>query len=226
MKAKPASAVRDSAQTRQKILTAVEELIAEGGFRDVGINAVARRAGVDKVLIYRYFGGLPELLKAYAEESDFWPRNEQLQDAAVTGLPAQARQQLIAFSRELRKRPLTQEVMRWELMENNELTKALARHREQQGNQLFDALEQLSSVDVRAVGSLLSAGLTYLILRSKTADVYNGLHLDSSRDWERIEQAAGQLVELALSTPAPRPPAASGQHKEPASAARLRRRRP
>jgi len=40
--------------------------------------------------------------------------------------------------------------------------------------------------------------LTYLILRSKTADVYNGLHLDSEEDWARIERAAGFLVEASF----------------------------
>jgi hypothetical protein len=41
-------------------------------------------------------------------------------------------------------------------------------------------------------------GLTYLVLRSKTADVYNGLQLASEEDWSRIERAAGFLVDAAL----------------------------
>ncbi len=49
---------RDSEKTRQKILAGLEKLITRDGFTAVGVNAVAREAGIDKVLIYRYFGSM------------------------------------------------------------------------------------------------------------------------------------------------------------------------
>lgn len=200
---KKTTAPRDSEQTRRRILAALGELLATSGFRDVGVNAIARQAGVDKVLIYRYFGGLPELLKAYAEESDFWPTNEELQaeiegDAGAATEAGRARLIQLAFGRALRRRQLTQEIMRWELLERNELTDMLAHHREAQGNDLIQSFEKPGGPDVRAIGSILGAGLTYLILRAKTADVYNGLHLRSEEDWARIERAVGFLVEAAF----------------------------
>jgi len=181
----------------------VGRLIARSGFKEVGINAVAREAGVDKVLIYRYFGGLPELLKAFAEESDFWPGLPELSQDADQSLDSlseagRAKALVLAFGRSLRRRPLTQEIMRWELMERNELTEALARHRESQAVQLFEQFFEGHSVDVRAIGSLLAAGQTYLILRAKTADVYNGLNLNSEEDWLRLERAAAFLLDAAF----------------------------
>jgi AcrR family transcriptional regulator len=184
-------------------LDAVGRLIARSGFKEVGVNAIAREAGVDKVLIYRYFGGLPALLKAFAEETDFWPGLPELaQDTAqpLDRIPDadRAKALVLAFGRSLRRRPLTQEIMRWELLERNELTDALARHREAQGAKLFEYFEEGQDVDVRAVGSLLAAGQTYLILRSKTADVYNGLNLNSEEDWSRLERAASFLLDAAF----------------------------
>jgi AcrR family transcriptional regulator len=55
---------RNRDETRQKILDAALALAGEEGFAALGINAVARRAGADKQLIYRYFGGLEDLLAA------------------------------------------------------------------------------------------------------------------------------------------------------------------
>jgi AcrR family transcriptional regulator len=194
---------RDRKQTRAAILDAVGRLLAQAGFRDLGINAVAREAGVDKVLIYRYFGGLPELLKAFAEETDFWPDLPELlreagePAAAMTELE-RAKLMVVAFGRALRRRRLTQEIMRWELLERNELTEALARYREQQAEKLFRDFGQLADADIHAIGSLLAAGQTYLILRAKSSDVYNGLSLNSEEDWRRIEQAASFLVEAAF----------------------------
>jgi hypothetical protein len=160
---------------------------------------------VDKVLIYRYFGGLPELLRAFAEESGFWPTKEELQaeiegDAGASTEAGRARLVQLAFGRALRRRQITQEIMRWELLERNELTDMLAHHREVEGKELIESFERPGGPDIRAIGSILSAGLTYLILRSKTADVYNGLHLSSEEDWARIERAVGFLVDSAFST--------------------------
>ncbi len=194
---------RNKTQTRAGILDAVGQLLARSGFKKLGINAIAREAGVDKVLIYRYFGGLPELLKAFAEETSFWPDLTELMREAtkppekMTAVE-RAKLLLLAFGRALRRRPLTQEIMRWELLERNELTEALARHREQQSAKLFQGLENLDGIDVPAVASLLAAGQTYLILRSKTVDVYNSVSLNSEEDWARIERAASSLVDAAL----------------------------
>ena len=194
---------KDREQTRTRILEAVGRLLAQSGFRELGVNSIAREAGVDKVLIYRYFGGLTELLKAFADDGDFWPglpemAHEAGQHPADLTEAERAKFLLLAFGRALRKRPLTQEIMRWELLERNELTDALARHREKQAASLFEALDPTDELDLQAIGSLLAAGQTYLILRSKTVDVYNGLQLNSEEDWARIERAASFLVDAAF----------------------------
>jgi AcrR family transcriptional regulator len=194
---------KDREQTSGRILQAVGRLLAQSGFRELGVNSIAHEAGVDKVLIYRYFGGLPELLSAFAADSQFWPDLPELAREAGE-LPAdsseaeRAKFLLQAFGRALRKRALTQEIMRWELMERNELTDALAKSREAQSATLFDALDEREDIDIRAIGSLLAAGQTYLILRSKTVDVYNGLQLNSEDGWARIERAVSFLVDAAF----------------------------
>ncbi len=122
-------AIRDREATRGRILSAVGDLLAAEGFRALGINAIARRARADKALIYRYFGGLPELLAAYAEEGDFWWKVEDLVGAH---LRPPARDTLagwigLVFRRHvaaLRARPATLEIMAWETIERNELTAA------------------------------------------------------------------------------------------------------
>ncbi len=55
---------RDKGATRQRLLEAVGTLLSRDGFGALGVNAVAREAGVDKVLIYRYYGGMADLWRA------------------------------------------------------------------------------------------------------------------------------------------------------------------
>lgn len=59
-----ATMTRNKDETRQRILDAALALAGTEGFAALGINAVARAAGADKQLIYRYFGGLEGLLAA------------------------------------------------------------------------------------------------------------------------------------------------------------------
>ena len=55
---------RNRAGTERAIFIAARTLLAEEGFQGFGVNAVARRAGCDKQLIYRYYGGLNGLIDA------------------------------------------------------------------------------------------------------------------------------------------------------------------
>lgn len=51
-------------ETEKRLLEAVSKIIEEEGFTQIGINRIAKKAQCDKVLIYRYFGGLDGLLAA------------------------------------------------------------------------------------------------------------------------------------------------------------------
>ena len=56
---------KDRETTEKRLLTAVGEIIEESGLESLGVNAVAQRAGVSKMLIYRYFGSLEDLIAQY-----------------------------------------------------------------------------------------------------------------------------------------------------------------
>ena len=58
--------------TELALLKAVDDLIEEDGFENLGINAVAAKAGLSKMLIYRYFESLDGLIVAYIERNDYW----------------------------------------------------------------------------------------------------------------------------------------------------------
>lgn len=55
---------RNKDETRQRILDAALQELLEEGFGGFGVNTIARRAGCDKKLIYRYFDGLDGLVEA------------------------------------------------------------------------------------------------------------------------------------------------------------------
>lgn len=200
-----ASQPRNREATRQRLIDAVGQLLAENGFTALGVNAVARQAGVDKVLIYRYFGGMPGLIKAFGQEGDFWPSIQELAGGDIEAyrlLPLEDK--LIAlgqnFLRGLRIRPLTQEVMAWEMVQRNELTEELEIIRETRMlrfGDLFIATEG-ARVDLMAIISIIGAGLSYLVCRARRVRWYNGVDLDGDEGWNRIETAIEQMVKGIL----------------------------
>lgn len=198
---------RNSDKTKAVILDAVGSLLAREGFGGIGINAVAREAGVDKVLIYRYFGGLPQLLDAFAQKGGYWPSigeilGKDLREIGRADLGELSSIILKGYVRELRRRVTTQEIMRWELVNRNELTDRLAGMRESQGMEILGLLptdpETARRVDLPATAALLHAGLMYLLLRSKTADRYMGVDLKSDKGWRRIEKSLDAIIDAVF----------------------------
>jgi AcrR family transcriptional regulator len=195
---------RDRESTRRRILDATGRVLARDGFRGLGVNAVAREAGADKVLIYRYFGGIEALLDTWGREVlvRAEPRPAADPAAPATTAAERAAESLFAFARAARRNPQALEVMRWELVEDNALTRRLAELRELAGIDDLARIgideEQARAVDLPALAAVLSAGLLHIALRARTAPRWLGIPIRTKQGWARIENAAAALVRTAL----------------------------
>lgn len=195
---------RDRGQTQQILIGGVGRVLAKDGFVGLGINAIAREAGVDKVLIYRYFDGLPNLLKAYGQSGDFWPSVEEVlgpDENALHALPLAQRTATIVMRLldALRKRPQTIEILAWEAVQQNALTESLAEIREQWSREVITRMLPDSvkdEDDVLALASLLVGGFQYLLIRSRNTKVYGGIALNTEDGWRRIRNAALRAFQI------------------------------
>jgi AcrR family transcriptional regulator len=61
---------RDSTMTRQRLLAAADALFYGEGIRPVGVDAVAREAGVTKRTLYYHFPSKDDLVAAYLDDRD------------------------------------------------------------------------------------------------------------------------------------------------------------
>jgi AcrR family transcriptional regulator len=199
--------MRDKTETKEKILAAVGKLLAEGGFNQLGINAIAREAGVDKVLIYRYFDNLPSLLKTFGQEGNYWITPEDLigepDNTEIDSLPGWMVLLLGRLLTDLQQRPVTQEIMRWELLEGNDLTQELANVRDRTALASLYFLQQKypfpPGQDIPAISAILVAGIVYLVLRTKVSHSFMGIDFSSPAGWERIEAAFEELIRSTIS---------------------------
>jgi AcrR family transcriptional regulator len=204
------TAERNREQTTARIVAAVGEVLARDGFGGIGVNAIAKQAGVDKVLIYRYFGGLPELLKAWGGSGRFWPGIDELlgdDPAAFLALPAPERYARFMehFVDGLRARPLTLEILASEIAERNELTAILETEREvwgEQASKLLAAAEFAARPEMRGLTIILIAGVQYLLVRSRKIRIFGGIDLQSDAGWMQLKASVRRMAEALFDRPA------------------------
>jgi AcrR family transcriptional regulator len=194
---------RNKEKTKKKIIQTFGRMLADNGFNGIGINAVAKEADVDKVLIYRYFGGMPGLLVAFANETEYWPGVEDLVGGLDREIESMSKSELakymyLNFCRFIRDHTLTQEMLRWEIVEKNELTDILDNFRENESQKVMQIFEGIQSFDVNALVTLLAAGMTYLVLRMRNTKYYNGIDICSDEGWRRIEETASWIIDIAF----------------------------
>ncbi|MEO0660967.1 MAG: helix-turn-helix domain-containing protein [Planctomycetota bacterium] len=185
----------DRERSEKALIDATRRLIARNGFKKLGVNAVAREACLDKVLIYRYFDGLDGLIRAFGKSTDFWPTADEIFRGAVEGGDRHhfVGRMMVAYLRAVRARPLTLEILAWEMADRTSLVEILEGARESLGQELMGrAITEhgivIEGTDIAAVTGLMAAGIHYITVRSRFIDGFNGIALDED-GWRRYESA-------------------------------------
>lgn len=186
--------------TEKKIIDAVERIIENQGFEKLGINAVASEAGVSKMLIYRYFGGLDELLAHYLMQKDYWANTDTtiLEQANVgESIKNMFRKQI----KQMRNDIMLKRLCRWELTADNDNIRTLQDRRERNGRDLIQMVARLtgcSNAEVASLATILSVSISYLVLMEEQTSTYNGIDLQSEEGWKQIMDGIGLMIDLWL----------------------------
>lgn len=191
---------RDRSRTEASILAAAKHVLAESGFQGFGINAVARRAGCDKQLLYRYFGGIEGLVDAIGDDLATWVTTNAgaSPTSASESYGALMERLLLGFVAALRTDMLVQKISAWEIAEPSALVARLAEARSKAlANWIAaerGALMPPPDADAAAINAILIAGLQHLVLSANTVGHFAGVPLRNDAAWARIEDAALALV--------------------------------
>ena len=187
-------------ETENRLIKAVGTLLAREGFKGLGVNKIAREAGVDKVLVYRYFKGLPGLVAAFSRTVDFWPGTDELMGKAPARIKAMAPDAQVAhffkaFANALRKRPITQDILAWELLEKNELSEQLEAIRIKTALEYFEAMGQIpDDKSLTAIVVLMAGAVNHLIIKSRIHPVVGGIDLRTEEGWAGINEGIDLLL--------------------------------
>jgi len=198
-RAEAAPAVRDRPATERSIIEAAARLLAEKGFSALNVQAVAEAAGVDRKLVYRYFGGVEGVVERLGAEVH-WTLGEA-RDAQSSGSYGEAAVALVlAYGRALAGDPLLRGLVAWETVEDTPMLRTLDASRsaamQAWATQRLAGVPRPDGVDVAALNAVLIAGIQMLALRREQQRPFAGVALDDA-GWARIEAAVTAIATKA-----------------------------
>jgi AcrR family transcriptional regulator len=195
--------MKDKEQTKRKLIQAVGEIIKTEGFSNLKISKIAKKAEVDRKLIYRYFGNLNYLIEAYVVENDYWMVfSDQMKKMLDEHTYASSQELITAILQNQFKffisRKEMQRLILWELSVNSPLMRSIHNARESLGQNFLELTDEHfrnSNVNFKAVAALLVGGIYYTILHTVyNGGTFTGLDINSQEGIDEIRKAIGQIV--------------------------------
>ena len=189
-------------ETERSLLDAVSHIIETDGFTKIGVNRIAKEAGCDKVLIYRYFGGLDGLLVEWAKRHDYYSFAysefiETIKDAEGKDVKKIVKDVLIRQLRYLKDNVLMQEMLVWELSGHSSF-KGILEERERSGYKLQEELNRNLNIgkdNDMSIAIIISA-INFIVLFTRQYHRLNGVDFSSPEAWNRLESMISKYVDF------------------------------
>ena len=190
-----------------KLLEAVSQIIENDGFTKIGINRIANQAGCDKVLIYRYFGGLDGLLSEWAKRHDYYSfayyeLTQTIKDATPYNAKRIVKDVLLQQLHYLKDNVLMQELLVWELSGKSTF-KIILEEREKAGLKLQDELNNyLEDInkDSSMYMTILISSINYIVLFTRQYHKINGIDFSDEKSWEKLEEVISKYVDFMFTS--------------------------
>lgn len=189
-------------ETEKRLLEAVSQIIENDGFTKIGVNRIANQAGCDKVLIYRYFGGLDGLLVEWAKRHDYYSFAYSEFINTIKRAESKDIKQIVknVFMRQLyhlKDNVLMQELLVWELSGHSSF-KGIIEERERIGYKLQKELNRVLNTDSdnsMSIAIIVSA-INYIVLFTRQYHKINGIDFSKPEAWDRMKSTISRYVDF------------------------------
>lgn len=192
---------RNKAKTKQRFLDAVEEILITKGVAGLKVNDIAKIAGLDKKLIYKYFGGTEQLMDEYIQTKDFWSnvKGKIVPEVITDGGQAFVEEMLLLQFDQVAKDKAFQKLLLWRLSEQRKSLENLTNAQEANGETLLRSITDPhfadQSTQFRAIMAVVIGGIYYLDLYAAVnGSVFCGIDLATEQGRNEIKKALSFLV--------------------------------
>ena len=188
---------RTEATIIEDIRKAAVESVLKRGFSGSLVSEIIKKAKIEPVVFYKRYKNLEEFFSEFVKGYDYW-----FSDVAKEANKQETSyDQFIALIEGLQEcmieKSVMQELIRWEIAEDNDITKRTASIREMFTIPLvekYDNLFKNSGIDSVAIATIIVSGLYYLYLH-KDRSTFCNIDMNTEEGRNRINQAIKFLSE-------------------------------
>ena len=193
--------VRNKETTKLKLLQGVGKILRRDGFKKLGPTNIAKEVGVDKKLIYDYFGNSENLVNEYLKSRDYWNNMKDKGDFDISDGGKRVSIEAVLGQYKAMENKELQKIILWELSEKHKILRKIADEREAEGEVLFNHISDPyfgeMAKSYRATIALLISGIYYLSVHTEVnGSTFCGLNLKNKEDKGHIEEAIKLIIEL------------------------------
>ncbi len=189
--------------TEAALIDAFTRVVQRSGLRSVGVNEVIKEAGIGKALLYRYFGGLPGLVKAWGQKNQIWPDLSEFHtisaDAEGSGTAELLKRMVLHHASSLREDPMRVEILADQFMNPTPISEALQEIRQQLGEEhqaIFSQNKQIQ--EYRVLMMFLMSAASYLAMRAVKAPWYMGENIATDEGWGLMMDQLVQVIDATV----------------------------
>lgn len=188
---------RTEATIIEDIRKAAVESVLKRGFSGSLVSEIIKKAKIEPVVFYKRYKNLEEFFSEFVKGYDYWFSDV----AKEANKQVTSYDQFIALIEGLQEcmieKSVMQELIRWEIAEDNNITKRTASIREMFTIPLvekYDNLFKNSGIDFVAIATIIVSGLYYLYLH-KDRSTFCNIDMNTEEGRNRINQAIKFLSE-------------------------------
>lgn len=195
---------RSAKDIEENIINAATYLIENEGFYNLTVTGIIRQAEIEPVQFYNRYDDLNRFIDEYVKKFDYW-----FSDIVKSQKQSRSNKELyinilIGLFQSLSGNKVMQELLKWELANNNETSQRTAQLRELHTLPLCQKFSNIFSntdIDIVTISALIIGGIYYLILHDKLS-TFSGIDLKKESDRQKVIKAISKLSEM-LFTPIP-----------------------
>ncbi|MGE8536476.1 TetR/AcrR family transcriptional regulator [Chryseobacterium sp. D764] len=199
-----AGSIRNKERSKKKFLDAVGKILRTKGHTALKVTDIAATAGVDKKMIYTYFGGVDGLIDEYIRSQDYWSKVtideiEKIKPKLDDGGKSFMEEMLLSQFDYVYKSKEAQKLLLWRISESRKSLRKLTDTQEENGEYIFkllmDPYFKENSEELRSIMAILVSGLYYLNMYSAiNGSIFCGIDVDTSSGREKIKKAISFLL--------------------------------
>lgn len=183
------------------IMEATRQLIEENGITNLTLRGVARRAGIEISVFYNRYKDLGELLQKFTEKYDYWYDDivTSFRDVDFEDYPEYSKELFVSLITGLQKNESIQQLVLWELMEDNSTTRHTNTMREQFTEHIVVAFERYFkehhlTTNLRVVAGIFIAAIYFIVIH-KGQSMFCGVDYNTPEGIQLLGEGIREILD-------------------------------